>query len=145
MLPAYYKPLYFKPQELLPPEVFNVHGVRAVDLFMDVRILIILDTIRTFFGAVVTVNNWHRGGEFKYRGYRPDTYYAGAAAQPASQHRFGRAVDMDIQGVTAAQARDVIMNHQPEFPYIQRIEDGVNWLHVDVANTFHSGIHLFKP
>lgn len=143
-LPAFYKPKYFRSQELIPPEVWKVHGENGMHLFIDVRVLMILDRIREFFGAPVTVNNWHRGGKFKYRGYRPDAYYNGAVL-PASQHRFGRAADLDIKGVTAVQARDIIMNHQAQFPFIRRIEDDVNWLHFDVANTFHNGIHLFKP
>lgn len=143
-LPVFYKPKYFKPHELLPPETMQRFGESGLYLFIDIRVLIVLDTIRTFFGAPVTVNNWSTGGKFKYRGYRPDSYYAGAVP-PASQHRFGRAADLDIKGVTAVQARDIIMNHQPQFPFIKRIEDDVDWIHVDVANTFHNGIHLFKP
>jgi len=151
-LPKFYKPHHFEAHEFVPPEVFDRWGERSMYLFMDVRVLITADQIRDFFSAPVKANNWwwKRGRGLpevewlRYRGYRPDTYYTGDPLN-GSQHRFGRALDCDIYGVQASEARDIIVNHQSTFPFIKRIEDAVNWLHFDVANLFYRGIHLFHP
>lgn len=147
-LPQQYRPTHFIAQEFLPPREFNQWGERGMYLFMDVRVLITADQIREFFGARVRINDWEWDGHLRNRGYRPDSYYdqqKTPAYKSGSQHRFGRAADCEIQGVSAVDARDVIMNHQDKFPWIRRLEDDVKWLHFDVANTFHHGIHLFKP
>jgi len=158
-LPDYYMPKHFKAHEFLPPWEFDRWGVAGLRYFMDVRVLVTADNIRTFFGAPCTINNWWwkrkaNKPECEWRqwsGYRPDRYYesvvlnAGDPVPSMSQHRFGRAVDMLIAGVTATQARDIIMNHQQLFPWIRRIEDDVAWLHFDVCGDHHHGIHLFHP
>ena len=158
-LPDYYKPKHFASHEYLPPWEYERYGDRGVYYFMDVRVLITADQVREFFGAPCTINNWwwKRKRNIpedqwrQYSGYRPDRYYENTVQTPGhpvpsmSQHRFGRAVDMLITGVTATQARDIILNHQKYFPWICRIEDDVNWLHFDVCNDFHHGIHLFQP
>jgi len=147
-LPQHYRPTHFIAQEFLPPREFNQWGEQGMYLFMDIRVLITADRIREFFGKRVTANDWKWGGRFRNRGYRPDNYYDQqqlSAYKSGSQHRFGRALDCTIEGVTATEVRDVIMNHQAEFPWIRRLEDDVNWVHFDVANVHHHGIHLFKP
>jgi hypothetical protein len=147
-LPEQYMPKRFKGYEFLPPREYKHWGCRGMALFMDVRVLITADQLREFFGAPVTFNDWKWGGSFRYRGYRPDSFYDQqglSSYKSGSQHRFGRAGDCDIKGVTATEARDIIMNHQAQFPWIRRLEDDVNWVHFDVANIHHHGIHLFKP
>lgn len=133
------EPKYFKPYELVSKRMYNLLGSTVFQYFDD-RILITLDTIRTFFGSPVTVNNWKWGGKYQYRGYREGAYRRGARY---SMHRYWRAIDCKIKGVTATEARDVIMNHQKTFPYITRMEDNVSWLHFDNKNVNHHGILLF--
>lgn len=132
-----------KAYQLVPPEVYEKYGALSIGYFIDDRIIETLHHIYNFFHAEITINNWHEDGPFRYRGWRPMTYYAGQLS--GSQHLFGRAVDCDIAGVKAHEARDVIMNHQKHFPHIKRIEDDVNWVHFDLAEFNHHGIHLFKP
>jgi hypothetical protein len=150
-LPKFYQPKYFKAYEWLPPAEYAQFGERGLFYFIDVRILITADQIRKFFGVPFTINNWYwkigipEATEF--RGYRPERFYKQNnlnSILSGSQHRFGRAGDGDLKGITATEARDVIMNHQASFPFIRRLEDNVRWLHFDVANTHHNGIHLFS-
>lgn len=148
VLPEYHTPKHFKGYELLPPREHKHWGDKGMALFMDVRVLITADQIREFFGSTVLFNTWYWGGSSRYRGYRPDRYYdqqGQSSYKSGSQHRFGRAGDCKIVGVTATEARDIIMNHQDQFPWIRRLEDDVSWVHFDVANVHHHGIHLFKP
>lgn len=138
----FYKPEFLRAEEVLPPEIFKAFGARAIYSFMDIRVLVVADQLRRFFGVPLLANDWHRKGKLRYRGYRPDSYYASPESSQ-SQHRFGRALDCDLKGITAAEVRDVVMNHQAQFPFIKRLEDGVPWVHFDVLNTHHRGIHLF--
>ncbi len=137
----FYRPKHFKLYELVPKATLAHMGERAW-LLLDHRILIAGDQVRDFFGAPCTVNTWHDGGDKDSRGWRPGDDPDGAEH---SQHKYGRALDLIIQGVTGAEARDVILNHQEHFPFISRIEDGTPHLHFDCAPVFHRGIYLFDP
>lgn len=120
-------------QELVPPETYAELGEKAWGLF-DKRILIALSTIRQKNGVAVTVNNWHLGGPFRYRGWRPKDCPVGA---PLSAHKDGKAIDCGIAGKTPEESRQWIRdNHnEPGINLITRIERGVNWLHIDCMPT----------
>lgn len=136
-----YTSKYFMPFELLPPSLYAKYGSAALTV-MDDRILYTLDELRDYFRKPITVNNWHEGGPFQQRGFRddPDT---GAAL---SQHRFGRAADFDVKGVTANEVRDLMRKHSldEQLEHITRCEDGVSWVHIDCANTDGDGIVFFN-
>lgn len=138
----YYNPLYFQPYELLPKDVFTKYGAAGL-MAMDPRILWTLDQVRKSAGKPITVNNWQAGGPFSQRGFRNDP----ATGAPLSQHRFGRAVDFDIAGITAAEFRDEVKKGKfiQELTYITRIEDGVNWIHLDCAAVPGTEIVFIKP
>lgn len=145
----HYRIQRFRGYEFVPPEVYAALGERVFQYIIDVRTQVTADQLRKFFGVPVLINDWwwkKRQGISRrrwktMRGYRPPRSRTGARY---SQHRFGRAFDCTIVGVSATQARDVIINHASKFPYITRIEDNVEWLHVDCANVFHRGIYLFN-
>ena len=123
-----YIPKHFTANELLPPDLFQQFGEDGLYL-LDDRILWTLDQVRDFFGFAVTVNNWKSGGTFSQRGYRNDIN----TGAKFSAHRFGRAVDYDIAGVTADEFRSEVKLGRLDsiLIYVTRIEDGVNWNHND--------------
>jgi hypothetical protein len=138
-----YIPIHVIPQEVVPPEIYSIYGDRSWQ-FMDARILWTIDSIRDYFGRAIKINNWHTKGSFRYRGFRPPNY----VGVILSQHRFGRAVDFDIDGMSAHEVRDVILSDKKlDFKmYITAIELGVNWVHIDCRNvnlphilTFNAG------
>jgi hypothetical protein len=139
----YYEPKHFIIQELIPPEIYDQYGDKALK-FLDPNMLRMWDGIRDFFGKIITINNWHIGGQFTLRGFRPPGCKIGALL---SQHKFGRAGDGDIRDYTAGMAREVILKNQkaPELQYISVIEDDVAWLHADCRNIKADEIILFKP
>lgn len=49
-----------------------------------------------------------------------------------SPHLLGKGGDFTVKGMTAEQARRRIIENQRLLPCPVRLEDGVNWLHVDV-------------
>ncbi len=134
---------HFILQEIVPPDVFKRFGARAW-MFFSPEALTMIDGLRTYFGRPVTVNTWHRGGNFSLRGFRPMNCSVGAEF---SQHRLGRAFDCDIVGVSAQEARQEILTHQddPLLLPIRCIEDKVNWLHIDCRNIDRRRILVVTP
>jgi hypothetical protein len=141
-----YEPRNFDPREFVSPVTYQLMLARLKSplLVMDVRMLVTADAIRTYFGKPVTINDWHVGGKRQYSGYREPTCQVG---ELYSQHRFGRALDLLVQGMTAAVVRAEILVNPEAFPFITAMEDGVGWVHVDCRPVVAFGpekIFLFK-
>lgn len=136
---------HFQLYELVDQATYESEGEKAWEHFTD-EILFSLDGLRDFFGRPITINTWHGGGEFRYRGYRPPSYPHGAKF---SQHRLGNAFDCDVAGMPANQARVEIVMHQDDLrlAMITRMEKGKNWLHVDCGAVPEGKqrIYLFNP
>lgn len=115
-----YTPKHFKASELVP------RGYERYWLIlMDERILRTLDAIREHYNRPVLVN--HAG--MQNRGWRPPNSTVGGKL---SQHRFGRAVDLSVSGISAETVRNDIRSGL--FPLITAIEKDVSWVHIDVRN-----------
>ena len=133
-----YTPRFFKAQELVPPEIYNLRKDRSFEL-IDERVLMTLDNLRLTFG-VCTVNDWLWNGQFSQRGLRtPDS----EEYSSTSQHSFGRAIDCHFQNYEAQEVRDFIIKNREKFLYIAFLEDDVSWLHFDVRNC--QQITLWSP
>lgn len=140
-----YTPKSFKIQEFVDPATYKKFGENSL-LVMDYRILQIADAVREHFGIPVTINNWHIGGEFCNRGFRPRESKVGASY---SQHRFGRAIDFNVGSVKAETVRKEIANlHKNNiapFNFITAMETDISWVHIDCRITNQNGVMLFKP
>ena len=136
---------YFKLEELIDQRTFRNFGNTAWQLFTP-ESLEMLDNFREFIGVPVTVNNWHIGGQFSMRGYRPSWTDVGAINSP---HKKGRAFDCDVEGMTAEEVRQKILENQdnPLLNRIMRVEGLVNWVHMDTNNPPEGKkrIYIFKP
>lgn len=136
-------PDWFDVREFVPPNVFALRGERAWEL-LDPRILLTANQLRERFGPV-KVNDWHRGGHFKYSGFRDPACLIGARL---SQHRFGRALDMKFRDASPREVFRYILENRSEFPYITTIEDVEHtptWVHVDCRNNAEEGIRVIRP
>lgn len=132
---------HFGVKELVPPSVYNALGEKSI-ILMDWRILYTLDSAREIFNAPIIVNNWHTGGKFTQRGFRDDVN----TGAKYSQHRYGRAVDFDVKGVSAEEVRkEIIRNQNNYFSHITVLESDVKWVHMDCRNSDKEGIVLIKP
>ena len=146
----FYKPKHFKVQEVVDPQTYSVWGDNSLQ-FMDTKLLISIDNLWEYFnklkpGTKVIINNWLWGGQFSFRGFRPMSYLP--SQTPLSQHRHGRAVDLDVIGYTAEQVRQIIIKNykDPAFQYITTLETKVTWVHLDVRNVDTSkGLYLVNP
>ena len=140
------KAKYFTLFELVCPHVLAKYKERAW-MFLDSRLILNLDTIRERIGKPIYVN---RDG-LTQRGLRcpqcqivRDKFEAGVLYMSA--HTMGKAVDFDVEGMTAEEVRGWLAEHGSYLPYPIRVENDVNWLHMDVfPNRDNEKIYFFNP
>lgn len=139
---AGYYPVHFTIPEFIGPETYAKYGNNAL-WFMDSRILWTIDATREYFNVPMTVNTWKQGGQYQERGLRLSSSDTGA---DMSQHKFGRAIDFDLAGMTADVVRAEIKKNyktEPAFRFITALEENVSWVHIDCRNTNMSDLLLF--
>jgi len=143
MNPVFYKPKHFRIEELVDPVVYKRFGQRAL-MFFDSRLLVTADAVREYFDQPMIINNWKTRGNYSHRGFRRPNCKVGAGF---SQHKFGRAIDFDIKGLTAEEVRIEILNNQkhPAFTHITTLERGVSWVHLDIRMQDSDEIILINP
>ena len=61
-----------------------------------------------------------------------------------SPHILGKAFDFDVQGMTAGEVRLWLAYNKDKLPYHIRLENYVNWVHMDVEDTGHP-VYIFEP
>ena len=131
---------HFVIEELVSPQTHKDRGEKAWQL-LDDRMLITLDRLREKYGRM-TVNSWKWGGNREWSGLRTaDSPYF----SKYSQHSFGRAADIIFNDITAEEVRQDILDNpdDPTFEFINSIELGVSWLHMDCRNV--ERIFAFHP
>ena len=137
----FYKCKHYKIQELVDPDTYGRFGEEAW-MFFNPAFLRSADAVRDHFGVRCTINNWLWGGNRKWSGLRPRLCSIGAGY---SQHRFGNAGDILLDGVRAEDARKEILEHKDDiFTEVMCLEDEVDWLHMDCRN-IPGRIRLVKP
>jgi hypothetical protein len=137
----------FDLRELVHSNIYNhpAIGDRAAD-FIHPGLIITLESMRKNFSDVITVNNWHIGGNFKDSGLR-DFHDANPKSASYSAHYFGTAADCKFRLHKASEVYYVILNNQGAYPYITRmenVEQTINWLHIEVG-TRYGDIKIFNP
>ena len=120
---------YFIIEEIVDPVTYKTFGNECWNFFPD-ESLEMLDSFREFIGAPVTCNNWHKGEQFQFRGFRPAWCDVGAKGSP---HKKGMGFDVDVRDMTPEEVRQKVMADQdnPLLKHIKRIEGLVNWFHFD--------------
>lgn len=122
---------YFNIKELVCPDVYKKFGESAW-MFIDDRLIETIYILRTEILKVpMVVNN---GSTFTQRGLRCNRcqIVRGKTAPYLSAHVMGKAIDFDAKGMTAEQVRKTIKSNINLLPYPIRLEEGVNWVHIDV-------------
>lgn len=113
--------------------------------FFDLRLRETLDFLRMKFDREIKVNNWIAGGTNTQRGLRCNMCELVKKKTSAYMTpHFGQGVDFDVKGLTAQQARDMIVSWKDELPHPIRLEDAVNWVHLDVRVKKGHKVYLFK-
>ena len=121
----------FELQEFVDPIIYRMRGDKSIEL-LDPKIIQIAEFIRGHFGAPVIINNWHNNGQYSESGLRRFDCCTGAKY---SQHKYGRAIDVKIKGVTDyEEIRNEIRKNFALFRLVglTTIERGTpTWLHCD--------------
>lgn len=137
---------HFTVKELVDPETVKAMGEkRAANTVHQVLIDTLEDLKDALNGASIIVNNYERGGNYRYSGVRPYTYHEGA---DFSSHRYGNTADCKFgSGLSPIWVQQLIMKHQDDFPNIVRMENAAitkTWLHIECGK--RSGpIVIFRP
>jgi hypothetical protein len=126
----------FDVREFVPPSIWNRFGTSST-WFIRPEIISLAQFYRDWFEAPVRVNDWAWGGRFTERGFRLPTSSEGASL---SQHKFGCAFDCTIDGLSADEVREEILQHEKEFMEagLTTLESGdfaPTWVHSDIRNT----------
>lgn len=133
-------------QEFIAPEVYQTFGDNSIWL-IDRRIIDIAQYIRTTLNRPVTINNWHVGGNYKDSGLRSLESLIGAKY---GQHKFGRAVDPKVKGMTPINILDFIYNkwvelHKLGLTTVENIAHTPTWNHLDVRMWMDNELHIVQP
>jgi hypothetical protein len=136
----------FDLREFVPPSVWEDFGW-AARWFLDPRMLDLAQFYRDFFEAPVRVNDWHYGGDFTERGFRLPSTETGAEL---SQHKFGRAFDCNVKGMTPDEVRSQIKENENLFMRkgLTTLESGAiatTWVHSDIRTTDRNSILMVTP
>ncbi len=133
---------YFSIKEFVDKETYQKFGAKSV-WFIDNDLIAQMNQLRELFGRRITINTWANGGRFQWRGFRtPDS----PVYTKYSSHSFGRAVDFDVEGLSAAQARKQIIQWYREGILTSKsinLEVEVSWVHLDIRNG--EGLRTFRP
>ena len=131
---------YFCIEELVDKTVFDKYG-EAAWKFIDETILDCLLVVREGIGFPMTINNWKWNGSFSQRGLRTNIspLVKSKTSLYLSAHIFGKAIDFDVQGMTAVEVREWIVSNADLFPCKIRLERNMNskpisWVHMDTMS-----------
>ena len=139
-----YIPKNFIIEELVPPSIIQSYGAEGSWQFLDTKLVWTIDKIREALGKKITINTWKWKGQFSERGYRDPKSKTGAVN---SMHKKGKAVDFDVEGMTAEQVRNWIRKNYKTLDclkYITGMEKGVSWVHIDVRPYDRKALGLFE-
>lgn len=124
---------HFDLQELVPPEIFSIYSYNSI-WFLDPVMVALVEQLRVDLNTPITINNWHTGGKYKNSGYRSPDCLEGAKY---SQHKFGRACDIRVKGMTPEQVRQYLRDnyHLYEDGLTTIEKDTPTWVHIDCRYT----------
>ena len=140
---------FFSVKELVCKHVYDRYG-EAAAMFLDDKLIETLNTVREkILCTPMLINNWATGGRFSQRGLRCnlcDLVREKSERQQLylSAHCLGKAVDCNVDGMTAEEARRRIIDAQELLPHPIRLEEGVSWVHLDVYKMGTQKVSLFK-
>ena len=116
--------------------------------FLSTELLSILYTLRyVIFNKPITINNWHKRGQFSQRGLRCNVceLVKGKNAIYLSAHLLGKAIDFNVQGLTSDEVNQTIRNNADKFEYPIRLESNTDgWSHIDTYQPYGSEANLIE-
>lgn len=146
---------YFDIREFIPESEYNKimklsedDRLNAFYKLINPKIIEIATYVRELFGKPMIINNWHTGGTYTLRGWRPLNCPVGAKK---SLHKKGKAFDFDIKGLSDDEVKDTIIKHEKELYKIgvrrmESREDAGTWCHLDIqpVKGYTNKIYVFN-
>ena len=137
---------HFDIREFVSKHTWDEWGMRSL-WFLDPRLITLAEFTREWFGAPMMINNWHIGYSYQNRGYRHPESSVGASE---GQHRFGRALDFNIKGLSSDQVYDEILANEKDFMLagittLENKQYAKTWTHMDIRNTGSANILIVNP
>lgn len=130
--------------ELLPPELFVIGNVNP-NWYLSEFLLTFPQALRDFLGKSIVVNDWADGGGLINRGARmPDCAIGGKL----SMHKFLKAVDVNVKGLTQPDVLGVVLKNRDKFQMVTAYEDlsfTHGWNHFDGRNTGIRELLMVRP
>lgn len=121
---------YFQLKELVCPHCISTYGDKSWQ-FLSTELLSTILTIRKDILKVPMIVN--SGSTYTQRGLRCNLCQLVKSKKHIymSAHSLGKAVDFHTKEYTPEQCRQLIKENIDKFEYPIRLEEGVNWVHVD--------------
>jgi hypothetical protein len=138
---------WFTIREFVCDHVYDKLGESAWRLF-DPRLFAVMAWLRLKLNRRIIINSRSQG--FTQRGLRCTKCAlvknrTDAGVTYLSPHILGAAVDFDVEGMMASEVRQWIEANKRLLPYSIRLEDKVNWVHLDVATLSEEKVTYFQP
>lgn len=116
--------------------------------FLSTELLSTLYTLRyVIFNKPITINTWHKGGQFSQRGLRCNMCQLvnNKSSIYLSAHCLGKAIDFNVEGLTSNEVGDIIKQNVNLFEYPVRLEkDTDGWSHIDVYQPVYSEVNFIE-
>lgn len=135
--------------EIVDEATYIKYGKTAWQFF-DLRLLATMVVIRESIGKPITINNWNRGLQQRGLRHNRSKMVIKKKGIYLSAHMLGKAFDFDVQGMTAVEVREWLVENQDALPYKIRLENlmrntPISWVHLDViSNTDNPKVYLFN-
>ena len=129
--------------EFINDDIYKRFGASSV-WFIDPKIVAVAQLVRDLTHCPVTINNYATGGRYKNSGLRK---LSGGIGAKYSQHRYGRAIDVKVSGMTPKEVFQIISDNEDLFmraglTVIEKLKFTPTWLHLDVRTTAMDSIWL---
>lgn len=134
---------YFKVKELVCPHTYQRYGENAWQFLSTCYLETLLVVREQIFAAPMYCNT----SNLTKRGLRCNLCQLITSKQSIylSAHILGKAGDFTVEGLTAAQSRQKIIQNAHLLPHPIRLENNVTWLHIDILpqHGIIEKVHLF--
>ena len=132
----------FSLSEFIDKDTYRRFGTSSI-WFIDQRIISIAQLLRDRVGLPITIN----GGQYNLSGFRPPSTKIGASL---SQHRFGRAIDVKVKGMTPKEVSEEIIENFEIYKKVglttmENVEFTKSWNHLDCRWTNQETLKIVNP
>jgi len=133
-------------QEFVPENLYNIWGNKSI-YFVDKRCFKIAQFIRDRFNKTTTINNWYFGNTLNNRGFRMPNSTVGGTL---SQHKFGRAIDFNVDGMSSKEIFEDIKNNKELYfnnfiTTVENVKYTPSWIHLDCRFTNQKELIFVNP